>query len=574
MQANLFTEPTTAGPVKATNSQASEARDDRRENSFERHMSQSKGQESLAEEPQADSSEDKGVLPTQANSSAKAETVIPREPVSSDEILFPNENGSTVEPSDDGEILFDVETAEPTPDSQLGQTTTDGPLAAPVQPPLTDKKQPLTTEQPLLSAEQPPLPEEQSAPLATPKVSNPTVETVEASKPVKNETLVATTAASSGMAAKTANFEETGQVSQTATGKETGQESAQKPYRSIAEMRFMSGGSSDAGTGAQTTSLEPGQRQTSTSGQTNVISPDVKVAVNEPVQQTQASGAVPPTTPAKVQNSDISNIPVQTTEVPRGSAIPAEGQKAGINVLEQSSDKGKGRASREADALDTQPRVTTAETNAARRQIEIAHQRVQIQNTTQTSVAAQTAVQQAVSLTESVASGQSFDAVLGETAGLSQLLTEAVISPGTVHRPETPRLVAVQLAEAIATKGERNIEVALSPEELGRVKMRLSTSEAGVSVLITTERPETQDMMRRHIDQLAEEFRRMGFEDISFEFSSEGFAGEAGGDGLQDDSTGAGGHAWSEGATEAEESIAKQAQQNLRLGDTGLDMRI
>jgi len=160
-----------------------------------------------------------------------------------------------------------------------------------------------------------------------------------------------------------------------------------------------------------------------------------------------------------------------------------------------------------------------------------------------------------------------------EPAGLSQLLTEAVMSPGTTHRPETPRLIAVQLAEALATKGERNIDVALNPEELGRVKMRVSTTDTSVIVTITTERPETGDLMRRHINELSEEFRRMGFEDISFEFSGEGMSGQMGQGGEQGDSLN-GGSSGPDNSGNQAENMPEPAQQNLRLGETGLDMRI
>ncbi len=160
-----------------------------------------------------------------------------------------------------------------------------------------------------------------------------------------------------------------------------------------------------------------------------------------------------------------------------------------------------------------------------------------------------------------------------EPAGLSQLLTEAVMSPGTTHRPETPRLIAVQLAEALATKGERNIDVALNPEELGRVKMRVSTTDTSVIVTITTERPETGDLMRRHINELSEEFRRMGFEDISFEFSGEGMSGQMGQGGEQGDSLNGGPSGANDSGIQAE-NMPEPAQQNLRLGETGLDMRI
>ena len=190
-------------------------------------------------------------------------------------------------------------------------------------------------------------------------------------------------------------------------------------------------------------------------------------------------------------------------------------------------------------------------------------------------------VSQTVSTTATIAAGQIgvsdaealLDPMLSEPAGLSQLLTEAVMSPGTTHRPETPRLVAVQLAEALATKGERNIDVALNPEELGRVKMRVTTTDTSVIVMITTERPETGDLMRRHINELAEEFRRMGFEDISFEFSGEGMSGQMGEGGEQGDSPNSESSEASDSGVVAD-NMPKPAQQNLRLGETGLDMRI
>lgn len=160
--------------------------------------------------------------------------------------------------------------------------------------------------------------------------------------------------------------------------------------------------------------------------------------------------------------------------------------------------------------------------------------------------------------------------------GLPQLLTEAVFQPGITHRPETPRMIASQMAEAFVAKGDRNVDVSLNPEELGKVKMRVATSENGITMIIQTERPETGDLMRRHINELAEEFRRMGFQDISFEFSSGDSAGGQAQQGLGD-GTGAGtGHGASTGATDmsATDEVAETQIQNLRLGSTGVDMRV
>ncbi len=180
--------------------------------------------------------------------------------------------------------------------------------------------------------------------------------------------------------------------------------------------------------------------------------------------------------------------------------------------------------------------------------------------------------QSASLLADSLTSHSSLSA---ELPGLSQLLTEAVFQPGATHRVETPRMIAAQLAEAFAAKGERNMEVSLNPEELGRVKMRVSTSETGIVMTIQTERPETGDLMRRHINELAEEFRRMGFQDISFEFSSgdSSFGGQA-----EQGLTGGSGASVGGAGTDSEMAIAEQAadtpMQDLRLGSTGVDMRV
>lgn len=90
---------------------------------------------------------------------------------------------------------------------------------------------------------------------------------------------------------------------------------------------------------------------------------------------------------------------------------------------------------------------------------------------------------------------------------------------GMMARPEAARLVGAQMAEAIVIAQNNKVEIALNPEELGRVRMVMSTSETGISIAITAERPETLDMMRRHIDQLAAEFRNLGYKDINFDFA-------------------------------------------------------
>ena len=65
-------------------------------------------------------------------------------------------------------------------------------------------------------------------------------------------------------------------------------------------------------------------------------------------------------------------------------------------------------------------------------------------------------------------------------------------------------------------------EIALNPEELGRVRLTLTASEGALSLVVLTDRPETQELLRRHIDVLAQEFRALGYESVSFSFNAEG----------------------------------------------------
>lgn len=85
--------------------------------------------------------------------------------------------------------------------------------------------------------------------------------------------------------------------------------------------------------------------------------------------------------------------------------------------------------------------------------------------------------------------------------------------------PHLPHALGHRLAEIVARFPDRPVEVTLSPEELGRVRMTLATHDGALTLAIFADRPETVDLMRRHIDQLAQDFRDLGFANLSFSFS-------------------------------------------------------
>ncbi|AXT28061.1 flagellar hook-length control protein FliK [Ruegeria sp. AD91A] len=94
-------------------------------------------------------------------------------------------------------------------------------------------------------------------------------------------------------------------------------------------------------------------------------------------------------------------------------------------------------------------------------------------------------------------------------------------SPSSAARAEIARAMAGQLAAAVQTRtGSGATEIALNPEELGRVSIVLNGREDGLQITIATERPETLELMRRHLSVLTEEFQKLGYGDLSFDLGT------------------------------------------------------
>ena len=70
------------------------------------------------------------------------------------------------------------------------------------------------------------------------------------------------------------------------------------------------------------------------------------------------------------------------------------------------------------------------------------------------------------------------------------------------------------------------LELRLSPEELGPVRIGFQTSDAGLIVNIMADRSDTLDLIRRHLDSLAADLRREGFGTLSFTFGEKSSGSE------------------------------------------------
>lgn len=126
--------------------------------------------------------------------------------------------------------------------------------------------------------------------------------------------------------------------------------------------------------------------------------------------------------------------------------------------------------------------------------------------------------------------------------GLQTLVAPATMATagGTSGPSATPALpsspvpqVAAQMTAALSQSADGSTELALSPDELGHVRLRLEPDAANpdrMVVMITFERPETLDLFRRHAGELAEALRAAGYAgaDIGFGQDQSGSGGSEG----------------------------------------------
>ncbi|WP_416914894.1 MAG: flagellar hook-length control protein FliK [Roseicyclus sp.] len=103
--------------------------------------------------------------------------------------------------------------------------------------------------------------------------------------------------------------------------------------------------------------------------------------------------------------------------------------------------------------------------------------------------------------------------------------------------PHAPHTLAASAAAQIARAAQEDlgratgapIDIALDPPELGRVRLSMVEVNGILSLSISVERPETADLMRRHLVLLADEFLRAGVDAPSVQISHQGGQGAGGG---------------------------------------------
>ncbi|HRO13826.1 MAG TPA: flagellar hook-length control protein FliK [Paracoccus sp. (in: a-proteobacteria)] len=118
----------------------------------------------------------------------------------------------------------------------------------------------------------------------------------------------------------------------------------------------------------------------------------------------------------------------------------------------------------------------------------------------------------------------------GAAAETARPVLLAAPGPGTAHEPpaspakeasarhvaasEAPR----QAADAIVRSRDGQVEIAMAPDELGRVRMILGADGQPERLGLLAERPDTLDLFRRHADQLIRDLRENGMPEAQLGF--------------------------------------------------------
>jgi hypothetical protein len=135
--------------------------------------------------------------------------------------------------------------------------------------------------------------------------------------------------------------------------------------------------------------------------------------------------------------------------------------------------------------------------------------------------------------------------------------------------PNLPQL-ASQITAALVSRPDGQVEISLSPDELGHLRLTLqpdSKDPDRVVVTLVFDRPDTLDLFRRNADQLADALRAAGYEaaDLSF--------GHSGGQGPRTDHPAASGQ--DTGAADSGQTMTADASPSRGHAPDGtLDLRL
>ncbi len=99
----------------------------------------------------------------------------------------------------------------------------------------------------------------------------------------------------------------------------------------------------------------------------------------------------------------------------------------------------------------------------------------------------------------------------------------AVAAPPLPARTAPPTApVPRQVADAVVRMAGEVTEITLAPAELGKLRITLTRDPQGLVVLLSAERPEALELLRRHMDLLRQELAAQGEEGARLDFTTAG----------------------------------------------------
>jgi flagellar hook-length control protein FliK len=103
------------------------------------------------------------------------------------------------------------------------------------------------------------------------------------------------------------------------------------------------------------------------------------------------------------------------------------------------------------------------------------------------------------------------------TSNSSHISYDALKAVGTAT-PNSEQPIIKQITAALNVTEKGTIELRLDPAELGRVRISMVARDGLMQAIITAERPETLEMLRRNSDSLDTTFSEQGFENTELDF--------------------------------------------------------
>lgn len=115
------------------------------------------------------------------------------------------------------------------------------------------------------------------------------------------------------------------------------------------------------------------------------------------------------------------------------------------------------------------------------------------------------------------------DGAFGATTG--HMATTSMVSPYQApHSPGGPQTLLAQVAQGLQAFVRQEtvdqLNLTLSPEDLGRLRFEMTTTGDRLHITLFVERGDTMDLLRRNADQLLSDLRQSGFGQASLSFGN------------------------------------------------------